>query len=402
MDNSVNVAPVAEERSFSRIMAPLVAAVFCSYVTIGIALGILPVYMHNTLGYSSVTIGIIVGLQFIATLSTRSIAGNSIDRKGVKKSFDTGTVIAFIAGLLYCVAGYMPLPALICVCLVLGRILSGFSESFQITGAMTWAIGLVGSGKSGKVMAWNGIAMYGGLAAGAPTGIFLLHYFGIKIAFLSIVLLPVIAWLAVVKMPTLAVQQNTALPKIPFLKVVRLVGKYGFGLAFSALGFGCISSFISLMFQQKGWPDASMAFILFGAGYIGVRLFFAHLPDKLGGNKIAFISLIIEMAGQILLWRASSPEMALTGAALSGIGFSLVFPAFGVEAVKNVMPTIRGSALGAYVAFFDVSLSITGPLAGYIAGRFNYPAVYLLGTVGCLVAAALAFSGIKMKARPMG
>ena len=60
-------------------------------------------------------------------------------------------------------------------------------------------------------------------------------------------------------------------------------------------------------------------------------------------------------------------ELALAGAALSGFGFSLVFPALGVEAVNQVSAANRGAAVGAYSLFIDLSLGITGPLVGAVA-----------------------------------
>jgi hypothetical protein len=41
------------------------------------------------------------------------------------------------------------------------------------TGATMWGIGRVGAAHTARVIAWNGIATYGGLALGAPVGVVL-------------------------------------------------------------------------------------------------------------------------------------------------------------------------------------------------------------------------------------
>ena len=57
--------------------------------------------------------------------------------------------------------------------------------------------------------------------------------------------------------------------------------------------------------------------------------------------------------------------------------------------IKKVSPQIRGTALGAYAAFFDLSLGLTIPIAGLIAGAFNYQAVYFFGAISGFVAILL-------------
>ena len=100
----------------------------------------------------------------------------------------------------------------------------------------------------------------------------------------------------------------------------------------------------------------------------------------------------VAILGQGLLWQANHSSLAFLGAALTGFGYSLVFPAFGVEAVKNMEPKFRGVALGAYVAFFDLALGVTGPLAGFVANQFGYAAVYAFGMITCIVSFLIALN----------
>lgn len=257
----------------------------------------------------------------------------------------------------------------------------------MITGALAWGIGLVGHQKAGKVMAWVGIAIYGAVACGAPLGLWLMHNLGSEEAFLSVVVLPWLGWFMVMRLPLVAASGKA---RAPFYQVIKKVGLQGSGLALGTVGFGGLASFVALYFGQKGWGNASLALTMFGGAYILVRLFWAHLPDRLGGARVALFSLAIEILGQVLLWQAPSVIYALGGAALTGMGFSLVFPSFGVEAVRKVSPQNKGVALGAYMAFFDLSLGLTGPIAGWVAGEWGYAAVYATGALSGLAAFVLA------------
>jgi predicted MFS family arabinose efflux permease len=91
----------------------------------------------------------------------------------------------------------------------------------------------------------------------------------------------------------------------------------------------------------------------------------------------------------MLLWLAPNSAAAHAGVALTGCGFSLVFPALGVEAVRNVAPQSRGSALGIYTAFIDLSLGVSGPVAGAFVSTLGYPSIFLFAAVMVVAATGM-------------
>ena len=72
-------------------------------------------------------------------------------------------------------------------------------------------------------------------------------------------------------------------------------------------------------------------------------------------------------------------------AALTGFGYSLVYPALGVEVVRSVPPQNQGLAMGAYTAFLNVALGFGMPVLGFLAER--------AGLGSAFVASALAAPG---------
>ena len=378
------------EAGFYRTIAPIILSVLCVYLTIGMTLGILPGYVEDHLKLNSIWVGIIIGMQAMATLLTRAYAGKRTDIKGAKSSSRLGGYLGVLTGFLYLTSVLLSSKVFLALALAIAsRVLHGISESLLVTGSLTWGIGLVGQKKSGKVMTWNGIAMYAGISLGAPLGIALNKTLNIESVFCVIALFSALSLIATHKLP--AWMADLKHIRTPFYKVVGKISVQGLGLAFSSIGFACISSFIVLFYVQKQWENASHAFMCFGGFYILVRLFFSSFPDKYGAYRVALISLSIEVIGQLLIGFSISKSMALIGCCLTGAGFSLIFPSLGVIAIKKVPAQMRGTALGAYGAFFDLSLGIAAPIAGLVASWFDYQSVYLFGGISCILAILVLF-----------
>ena len=180
--------------------------------------------------------------------------------------------------------------------------------------------------------------------------------------------------------------------RAPFLGVVRAIWAQGLGMVLASAGFGTIAAFLALLYTAEDWSGAGLALTGFGAAYILARLFFGGLPDRLGGIRVAMVSLVIEALGLLLIASASQPMAALLGAVITGLGYSMVFPSLGVEAVRRVPAESRGVALGVFLACFDLGLGAAGPAAGLVAGGFGLSAAFVAASGAALVSLGVVWA----------
>ncbi|EBK0739772.1 MFS transporter [Salmonella enterica subsp. enterica serovar Typhimurium] len=338
---------------------------FASYLTIGLPLAVLPGYVHDAMGFSAFWAGLIISLQYFATLLSRPHAGRYADVLGPKKIVVFGLCGCFLSGLGYLLADIASAwPMISLLLLGLGRVILGIGQSFAGTGSTLWGVGVVGSLHIGRVISWNGIVTYGAMAMGAPLGVLCYAWGGL---------------------------QGLA------LTVLGRVWLYGMALALASAGFGVIATFITLFYDAKGWDGAAFALTLFSVAFVGTRLLFPNGINRLGGLNVAMICFGVEIIGLLLVGTAAMPWMAKIGVLLTGMGFSLVFPALGVVAVKAVPPQNQGAALATYTVFMDMSLGVTGPLAGLVMTWAGVPVIYL--AAAGLVAMALLLTW-RLKKRP--
>jgi hypothetical protein len=248
------------------------------------------------------------------------------------------------------------------------------------------------------VLSWNGMLSYGGMALGAPFGVLVVAHGGPVGLGLSGTAIAAGGW-------AIAALRAAAAPAggetLGFGTVFLRVLPYGVALALASTGFGTIAAFVTLLYLAHGWSGAAYALSSFGVCFATFRFVLTGVLSRYGGLRVALVAMGVEVAGLMSLSAASSAIAASASAAVTGLGFSPMFPALGVEAVAQVPPASRGAAIGTYNLFADIAMVFVGPAAGLIATRAGYGAVYL-GAAFCVCMAAtivVVLAGARQRAR---
>jgi len=378
--------PTAPARAGTRHILGFVYFTFICYVSIGLPLAVLPPYVRR-MGYSTVLAGLAVSIQYIATLASRPWAGRISDRVGAKVAVLWGMGACTASGAMLIVAAALHAsPPVSLAALILSRLILGTGESLGSTGSTLWGITSAGPSSIARVIGFNGISTYGGMALGAPLGVVLADRWGLpSIGFVTMAIAGLSLLVALRKHPVPVAPGE----HLPFASVLGRVTPHGMGLALGGISYSVLATFVTLFYASRRWDGAALCLTAFGLAFIAARVLLIHTISHYGGFRVAMASLAVESAGMALLWQAHAPGMALAGSAIGGFGFSLVFPALGVEAVKRVPEYNRGTALGVYTAFADVSFFLTGPIAGAIIGFYGYPSAFLFALLSVLTALAI-------------
>lgn len=373
-----------------RRLARLTLALFLSYLAVAMPISVISIDVEHRLGLSNALGGLAVGIAFLSTILTRARAGRLADRHGGKRAMIRGLVLYALAGLISFAAAAPALPSMASFgVLIIGRLVLGLGESETLVGMLAWGIGLAGANNSARFLAMMGAGMYGSFALGGPLGIFLYGKGGLGLVMVAAVAAP-LAGLAMVA-GLGAVEPHPAGERVGVGAILASIWRQGAVVGLQGVGFAALGAFLSALFLDRGWPHPGLGLTLFAAGFVLMRALGSRFPERFGAMRVTLASLGIEALGQALLWTAPGPDMALTGALLTGLGCSLIYPAQGSVVVTKVPPRLRATAMGGYSAFQDLAYGATGPVAGLVADGFGLHATFLIGlaaaVAGLLVAA---------------
>jgi len=343
------------------------------YLSIGVVLAVLPVYVKGPLGGSDVTVGIVLGAVPLAMLLTRPLAGHLIDLRGPRDVMVVALVAGSLAGLLYPLAGssFELIPA---------RLLHGVAEACVYTGGLVWVVGMVGPEQRGRAIGLYGLCVWSGFTVGPPLGQVAHELGGFTAVWLLAAIPPAIGALLLLRLdpPPPSPQHEGRRQLLP-----RAAIRPGIGGGMAGVGIAAITGFVVLLCVDRGFGQTSgaVAIACFAGATLVGRLAAGGVPDRLGARRTMGIAVLLGAVGQVLIAVAPGWWAVGLGCVLFGFCWTLLFPALAMLVVEEVEPSQRGAGLAAYSSFFDLGYGVGAPALGGIASALGYGAVYVTAAI---------------------
>ena len=162
------------------------------------------------------------------------------------------------------------------------------------------------------------------------------------------------------------------------------------GLVFFA--YGGILTFIPLYAKSLGLQsETSLFFMVFAAIIIISRPFVGRLFDTKGPDYTIYPGFLSFALGLILFSQITSLAGLLVSAAVLGIGFGALSPAFQTLAIQSSSPARAGVATATYFWSLDISVGLAAVLLSLAAAHWGYAVMYGLICTGVIVFAACCY-----------
>lgn len=382
----------------SRRFPLMMAAIFFCYLAMVMPLSSLTLHVSQVFAMSNFAAGVIAGAAFVATIFLRKRGGDLADLLGGRRCFLRGCLWYSCGGLVCLAAAWCGAsPEVSFFALACGRVVVGVGESLTNVGMAHWSVGVMGVARSGRVLATTGMAMYGAVVVGGPLGAFLYRRASLGGVMLACVASSLTAWAIAAALPVF-LPHARAVAKPSLWQVLERIRRFGTPACFCAAGFAVLSAFIVKTYTEQGWPHASWGFTALGLGFVSMRLFIGHLPDRHGGLRVALGCAALELVGLIVLCGLWGMWSATLGCFLTGAGLSMLFPSLGLEIVRSAPPEMRGAAMSCYNIFIDFSYGLAGPFAGFLGDNLGARAPYVFTALSVTVGLAMLSAAVRRSA----
>lgn len=340
----------------------------------------------NSLGATPLLAGTIVGMYSFSNMIGNIIAGDFIDKIGIKKVmlFGLGITGVIISLYVYIDGPYK---------LLIIRFFHGLSAGFLVPAAFTFLGNEANEGEQGKSMAKSGAMIGISAILGPAFSSVINHFFELKWIFYIISIMMLVCMIiSIFILPNhpKKVEYKSENSKTKMLELIKLLKNRplfnaylgSFSLMFT---LGILSYMLPLKVESLYLDNSLTGLLLSTFGIVAILFFLLptnRLFDKINHVKGMLIGMSIISLALLLLSFLVTPNLLFVAMAIYGVGFSFLFPSTSAIIIAETNSQDRGKAFGLFYAFFSLGVVIGSFIVGAIAAT---PFVgFAVGSLGIL------------------
>jgi len=370
-----------------KVFPVLALCVFSAMLGVGIIAPLLPLYAEN-LGATGIWLGVIFAGFFISRAIVTPIIGRLSDRSGRKLFLCTGLLIYSVISLGYIWAGDV-------LQLTVVRLIQGAAGGMILPIAQAYIGDISPEGEEGKWMGYFNAAFFTGFGFGPLMGGVLTDHFGMDVAFYTMGVLNLLAFLVAalflpeIRREKMAVSPHPSFKKMGTSGIVK--GLFSFRLSF-ALGRGAFTCFIPIFAAVYLNLSPTLIGILLAVNILLMALLQIYggaIADRFNRRALVVSGSVINLISLALIPLADNFRQLLGLCALGGFGGAVSMPAASALTIEEG----RKFGMGSTIAIFTMAMSIgmaVGPLVGgAIVDFLNIDSVFYFAAGVGLIGASL-------------
>ena len=359
----------------------VVAAGALFFFGVGVVIPVLPRYVQDDLGGSSLLVGVVVGAFAFSAVLARPTAGRLGNRVGRRFLMIVGAVLAGSSLAAYGLTHHAWQ-------LILVRLVTGVGDGLFFTGSATLVADMAPPERRGQALSYFSVTAYVGQGLGPTIGESVAGSAGRPWAFVVGGSLAALGAVASTRAPDVrpAIVSGAHARQPLFNR--KALGP-GAVLALGLMGFSSFAVYVPLYVKQLGMSGSKFVFLLYAAVVMAVRLVGGRLPDRFGVLRIGSVATTSIALGLAITAAWARPVGLYVGAAVTGVGMAIQYPALMAMAVNRASDAERSSVVGSFTAFFDLAGGTGGFVLGTVVSLGGYRAGFVAGSLCALAALAL-------------
>lgn len=340
------------------------------FISLSAFLPAMPRYISQIGGNYSQT-GIVMSAFAVGVLIFRPLVGKKVDTRGRKIVLIFGILIFIISPVIYMFVTSVHW-------LIPVRIFHGLGLAAFGTASITLITDAAPLESRGEILSYTGMANTIAFASGPILGFWVWDNWGFNVlfSFLSgLAILCLICSLFLNETKT----DSSAESSVKYLEAIwqRKIIVAATVIMLIGLVHGGVMFYIPFYLEDFK-VNIGLFFSVYGISAFLIRFVVGKASDKIGRGPIVVFSLIFLTAGVLVLSQTTGVILMFTAAMLYGFGFGAQQPVLTALVADSTTEETRGKVFSFYYGGFDLGISITGLLLGFIAEKFGIRSMFIV------------------------